>query len=92
MSLRRFDETGSAQPLGCEHSSGKHVGLEAYDAGNHQNVRYTTFARQTGATPSGDVASAPDFRQRIAAGQECDECLPGLLSNDSPMFAATLSY
>jgi hypothetical protein len=34
----------------------------------------------------------PSFRQRTAAAQERDECLPGLLSNDSPMSANTRSY
>jgi hypothetical protein len=31
----------------------------------------------------------PSFWQRIAAAQERDECLPGLLPNDSPVFATT---
>ncbi len=59
--------------------------------GHDQNVRYTTFARQTGATPSGDVASASELPAAIAAAQERDECLPGFLSNDSLMFAKTRS-
>ena len=47
------------------------------------------IARQTGATPSGDVASASELWQRIAAAQERDECPPGLLPNNSPAFATT---
>ena len=39
----------------------------AYHAGIDQNVRYTTFARQTGATPSGDVASASE----LSAANRC---------------------
>jgi len=55
--------------------------------GSDRNVRYTTFARQTGATPSGDVASASELRERIATDEEREECLSGLLPNDSPTFA-----
>jgi hypothetical protein len=63
-----------------------------YHAGDDQNVRYTTFARQTGATPSGDVASASELRQRIAAAQERDECLSRLLPSNLPAFTTTHGY
>ncbi len=56
------------------------------------NVRYTTFARQTGATPSGDVASAAELPAANATEQERDECLSGLFLTNLPMFAATHGY
>jgi hypothetical protein len=61
----------------------------AYHAGSGENVRYTTFARQTGATPSGDVASASELWQRTAAAQERDVCLPRLIQNSSPVRFST---
>jgi hypothetical protein len=59
--LRRFDETGGAQQPGCEHSSEKQVAFYECHVGEDQNVRYTTFARLTGATPLYDVASASEL-------------------------------
>ena len=44
-------------------------------------------ACQTGATPSGDVASASEFPAAIATAQERDECLCGPLPNSLPIFA-----
>ena len=61
-------------------------------AGGDHNVRYHTFARQTGATPSGDVASASEFPAANRCPQEGDECLSRLLPNDSLTFAKTRSY
>lgn len=37
----------------------------------------------------GTSSQPPSFWQRVAAAQERDECLPGLLSNNSPAFAAS---
>ena len=37
-------------------------------AGNDRNVRYTTFARQTGATPLCDVASASELSAAYGDG------------------------
>jgi hypothetical protein len=63
-----------------------------YHAGHDQNVRYTTFARQTGATPSGDVASASELSEAIATAEEREECFSGLLPNNSPNFDTTRSF
>ena len=41
--------------------------LRRFDETGTNNVRYTTFARQTGATPSGDVASASE----LSAANHC---------------------
>ena len=41
--------------------------LRRFDETGTNNVRYTTFHRQTGATPSGDVASASE----LSAANHC---------------------
>jgi hypothetical protein len=43
------------------------TGSRQHHAGQARNVRYSTFARQTGATPSGDVASASE----LSAANRC---------------------
>ena len=49
--LSRYAQRDVSAPKGI-------AGIAAAGAGN---VRYTTFARQTGATPLGDVASASEL-------------------------------
>ena len=50
--------------------AGRSMSVARGAAENDRNVRYTTFAIQTGATPSGDVASASEFpaAKRYRAG------------------------
>ena len=64
--LRRFVETeGRSRRLRAQLR--KAIGDRQYHAGRGSNVRYTTFARQTGATPSEDVASASE----LSAAHRC---------------------
>ena len=50
MDLRRFDETGGAQPAWLREQFRKATSSSHYHVGDGSNVRYTTFAHQTVAS------------------------------------------
>jgi hypothetical protein len=80
--LRRFDETGGAQPSDCEHSSEKQIDAQRITQATSRMCDTLHFARQTGATPSGDVASASEL---LVANR----CRSRLLQNNSPVRSPT---
>src|SRR5688572_931614 len=62
--VRRFDETGGAQPADCEHSSVKQGGsrrISPHAGSDTPNVRYTTFRPPDWCHAIRDVASASEL-------------------------------
>src|SRR5690606_21326765 len=87
--LRRFDETGGAQPSDCEHSSGKQSMLSVSRTRPAEcAIHYILPAR---LVPRLRVTSPqlPSFWQRTAAAQERDECLSGFLPKRPPAPSST---
>ena len=87
----RVEVTLALTTAGCPlraqlNKAGESQGYHAVRKVSDANVRYTTFARQTGARLRVTSPQPPSFRQRIATAQERDECLLRLLPNSWPAF------